>query len=214
MLFDTEGRPPPPPTCRRLQGEPAFIAFRCDNADSDDVHARNPWQSICAGSAAAGAPFWAKARAERSCTRPPLREAHASRCMCRCTITRQRNVLTAGHSLRVTKRSSQAAESASCWLSSRLFHEPTALVPSNKWLGEPPETDASRGLLTASAGSGRLIYLDADRCSWRSITNNFRSVTFVKRPPSRAALRVVATSFATDRKCWRTSRRPFGRLPL
>jgi hypothetical protein len=54
-------------------------------------------------------------------------------------------------------------------------------------LGEPPETDASGELLAASAGSGRLIYLDADRCSWRSITNNFRSVTFVKRPPSAAA---------------------------
>ncbi len=49
-------------------------------------------------------------------------------------------------------------------------------------LGEPPETDASGELLSASAGSARLICLGADRCSWRSITNNFRSVTFVKRP--------------------------------
>jgi hypothetical protein len=32
---------------------------RCDNADPDDVHARNPWQRICAGSAAAGAASWA-----------------------------------------------------------------------------------------------------------------------------------------------------------
>ena len=44
----------------------------------------------------------------------------------------------------------------------------------------------------ASVGSARLICLDADTCSWRSITNNFRSVTFVKRPPSdsEAALRL------------------------
>ena len=51
-------------------------------------------------------------------------------------------------------------------------------------LGEPLETDASGELLRASVGSARLICLDADTCSWRSITNNFRSVTFVKRPPS------------------------------
>ena len=51
-------------------------------------------------------------------------------------------------------------------------------------LGEPPETDASGELLRASVGSARLICFDADTCSWRSITNNFRSVTFVKRPPS------------------------------
>ena len=31
-----------------------------------------------------------------------------------------------------------------------------------------------------------MICLDADRCSWRSITTNFRSVTFVKQPPSLA----------------------------
>jgi len=54
-------------------------------------------------------------------------------------------------------------------------------------LGEPPETDASGELLRASVGSARLICFDADTCSWRSITNNFRSVTFVKRPPSAAA---------------------------
>jgi hypothetical protein len=54
-------------------------------------------------------------------------------------------------------------------------------------LGEPPETDASGELLRASVGSARLICLDADTCSWRSITNNFRSVTFVKRPRRPAA---------------------------
>jgi len=49
-------------------------------------------------------------------------------------------------------------------------------------LGEPLETHASGAVLRASAGSARLICLDADLCFWRSITNNFRSVTFVKRP--------------------------------
>jgi len=53
-------------------------------------------------------------------------------------------------------------------------------------LGEPAETDVSGELLRASAGSGRLICLGADRCSWHSITNNFRSVTFAKQPPSLA----------------------------
>ena len=48
-------------------------------------------------------------------------------------------------------------------------------------------------LLRASAGSVRLICLDADRCSWRSITNNFRSVTFVKRPRRDGAVGVPGT---------------------
>ena len=51
-------------------------------------------------------------------------------------------------------------------------------------LGEPLEADASGELLRASAGSARLISLDEDLCSWCSITNSFRSVTFVKQPPS------------------------------
>jgi hypothetical protein len=69
-------------------------------------------------------------------------------------------------------------------------------------LGEPPETDASGQLLTASAGSVRLICLDADRRSWQSITNNFRSFTFVKQPPSRgeaAGPAVRAASACSDR---------------
>ena len=49
-------------------------------------------------------------------------------------------------------------------------------------LGRQRKRDASGELLRASAGSARLICLDAERCSWRSITNNFRSVTFVKQP--------------------------------
>jgi hypothetical protein len=49
-------------------------------------------------------------------------------------------------------------------------------------LGEPPETDASGELLRASAGCARLICLDANPRAWCSITNNFRSVTFVKQP--------------------------------
>ncbi len=51
-----------------------------------------------------------------------------------------------------------------------------------QWLGGQRKRDASGALLRASAGSARLICLDAERCSWRSITNNFRSVTFVKQP--------------------------------
>ena len=67
-------------------------------------------------------------------------------------------------------------------------------------LGEPLETDASGELLRASVASARLICLDADTCSWRSITNNFRSVTFVKRPrrePS-VSMRVARLPFASD----------------
>jgi hypothetical protein len=55
-------------------------------------------------------------------------------------------------------------------------------------LGGHRKRDASEELLRASAGSARLTCLDAERCSWRSITNNFRSVTFVKQPPSNAAM--------------------------
>ena len=50
---------------------------------------------------------------------------------------------------------------------------------------DPPKSDATRALLTASAGSARLICLDAHARSWRSITNNFRSVTFVQQRPGR-----------------------------
>ena len=56
------------------------------------------------------------------------------------------------------------------------------------------ETDASGELLRASAGSARLICLGADRRSWRSITNNFRSVIFVKRPPSAATATVAVVA--------------------
>ena len=49
-------------------------------------------------------------------------------------------------------------------------------------LGEPPETGASGELVRASGGCARLICLDANPCAWCSITNNFRSVTFVKQP--------------------------------
>ena len=58
--------------------------------------------------------------------------------------------------------------------------------------GEPPESDASGALLTASEGSPRLICLDTHPWSWRSITNNFRSVTFVQQPPSGARARIRA----------------------
>ena len=62
----------------------------------------------------------------------------------------------------------------------RLFHKPTALVPSNNFLASHRKRTRQEPL-RASAGSARLICLDADRCSWRSITNNFRSVTFAKQ---------------------------------
>ena len=42
----------------------------------------------------------------------------------------------------------------------------------------------------------RLIRLDADRRSWGSITNNFRSVTFVKQPPSEPGARSALTRVA------------------
>jgi hypothetical protein len=58
---------------------------------------------------------WAKARAERICSRPSLPQARASRCMCRCTMTRPANLAHRGVSLRVTKRSSRRAESVRCW---------------------------------------------------------------------------------------------------
>jgi hypothetical protein len=63
--------------------------------------------------------LWAKARAERICARPSLPQARASRCMCRCTMTRPANLAHRGVSLRVTKRSSWRAESVRCWLSSK-----------------------------------------------------------------------------------------------
>ena len=69
------------------------------------------------------------------------------------------------------------------------FHKPTASVPGNNGVASHRKRDASGELLRASAGSVRLICLDADRCSWRSITNNFRSVTFVKRPRRHAEAR-------------------------
>jgi hypothetical protein len=66
-------------------------------------------------------------------------------------------------------------------------------------LREPPETDASGDLLRASARSARLICLDANLGAWRSITNNFRSVTFVKQPPStpEASSRFASSSAST-----------------
>jgi len=66
-------------------------------------------------------------------------------------------------------------------------------------VGEPPETDASRKLLRASAGSARLICLDADRRSRRSITINFRSVTFVKQPPSNPGANSAGASVTARR---------------
>jgi hypothetical protein len=68
---------------------------------------------------------------------------------------------------------------------SRGFSQTNGTGAKEQRLGEPPETDASGELLRASAGSARLICLDADRCSWRSITNNFRSVAFAKQPQSK-----------------------------
>jgi hypothetical protein len=39
---------------------------------------------------ASDACMWAKARPERICSRPPLHEARAFKCMCRCSMTRRR----------------------------------------------------------------------------------------------------------------------------
>jgi hypothetical protein len=83
-------------------------------------------------------------------------------------------------------------------------------------LGEPPETDALGGLLRASAGSGRLICLRADRCSWRSITNNpvrhlceTASTTFtslaIARAWARRALRISSVAGGNSRRVFARS---------
>jgi hypothetical protein len=71
-------------------------------------------------------------------------------------------------------------------------------------LREPPETDASGDLLRASARSARLICLDANLGAWRSITNNFRSVTFVKQPPSQARAKERRSRHPARMLCRRT----------
>jgi hypothetical protein len=77
--------------------------------------------------------------------------------------------------------------SASLSLGSEAVSQTNGTGAKQQRLGGQRKRDASGELLRASAGSAGLICLDAERCSWRSITNNFWSVTFVKQPRLRRA---------------------------
>jgi hypothetical protein len=78
--------------------------------------------------------------------------------------------------------------SASLSLGSEAVSQTNGTGAKQQRLGGQRKRDASGELLRASAGSAGLICLDAERCSWRSITNNFWSVTFVKQPQPKPAV--------------------------
>jgi hypothetical protein len=97
-------------------------------------------------------------------------------------VAREATVTQAMMQLAAACRNDRAREAERSPLLAEAVSQTNGTGAKQQRLGGQRKRDASGELLRASAGSAGLICLDAERCSWRSITNNFWSVTFVKQP--------------------------------